>query len=424
MSVILAVMATTDLPTHSPIMENGRTNGRTGRRLLLLAGVLLVAANLRIVVTSLGAVLDEVSRDLAMHAAASSFVTTLPVLCFGVIAFAAPWIVRRLGPRAGIAAAVLVLTVGAVVRVIDGPIALVVGTFLACAGIATANVLLPVVVKIDFGHRVGQVTGLYSAVMATGAAVGAGTTVQVSHAVGGWRGGLLVWAALAALALLVWLPNTRRTKGPRAARASIRPLLSDPVAWAVTVLFATQSLIAYVVMGWLPAIFRDAGLSPSQAGGLLGLSILIGVPLNFAIPVLAGRLRNQSLLAASLTSCSVIGFLGLLVAPLTVPWLWVLLLGVGGAVFPLNLVLFNLRTSTGPDTAALSATAQGIGYLLAAGGPFLIGLLRELTGSWSVSLLAVLAVLAVQLVAGYAAGRNRYVDTAPTTGSGRRLDRS
>lgn len=409
-------MATTEITTRAGTTTR-RTSGRTGRRLLLLVGVLLVAANLRIVVTSLGAVLDQVSRDLAMHPAASSFVTTLPVLCFGLVAFVAPWIVRQLGPRAGVAAAVLVLTIGAVVRVIDGPTTLLLGTFLACAGIATANVLLPVVVKVDFGNRVGQVTGLYSAVMAIGAAVGAATTVQVSNAMGGWRGGLLVWASLAAVALLVWLPNTRRTKGPASARASIRPLLRDPVAWAVTVLFATQSLIAYVVMGWLPAIFRDAGLSPAQSGGLLGLSILIGVPLNFAVPVLAGRLRNQSKLAVSLTLCSVIGFIGLLVAPLSMPWLWVLLLGVGGAVFPLNLVLFNLRTRTSADTAALSAAAQGIGYLLAAGGPFLVGLLRDTTGTWTVSLLAVLAICAIQLVSGWAAGRNRYVNTTGTVGN-------
>jgi MFS transporter, CP family, cyanate transporter len=175
------------------------------------------------------------------------------------------------------------------------------------------------------------------------------------------------------------------------------------------VLFATQSLLAYVIMSWLPAIFRDAGLSAAQAGGLLGLSILIGVPLNFAVPMLAARLGSQSILAVGLTLCTAAGFAGLLAAPGTASWLWVLLLGVGGAVFPVTLVLFSLRTRAGSDTAALSAMAQGIGYLLAAAGPFGVGMLHDRTGSWTVPLILVLAVCAIQLVAARAAGRDRHV---------------
>ena len=396
-------MATTSEITTRP------TTAVIGRRLFLLAAVVLVAANLRTAVTSLGAVLDQVGRDLAMPAAATSLVTALPVLCFGLIALTAPFVVRRLGPRAGIAVAVGVLLAGVLLRVVAGPVALLLGTFLACAGIATANVLLPVVVKTDFGDRVGQVTGLYSAVMASGAAAGAVFTVPLSHATGGWRGGLLAWGALAAVALVFWLPHTRRTAGPASHRASVRPLLSDRVAWSVTVLFGTQSLLAYVIMSWLPAVFRDAGLSAAQAGGLLGLAILIGVPINFAVPMLSARLRSQSALAVGLTLCSAAGFAGLLAAPGTASWLWVLLLGVGGAVFPLNLVLFNLRTRASSDTAALSAMAQGVGYLLAASGPFLVGMLRDSTGSWTIPLILVLAICAIQLVAARAAGRDRWV---------------
>lgn len=379
-----------------------------GRRILLLAAVVLVAANLRTAVTSLGAVLDQVSHDLALPATATALVTALPVLCFGLIALAAPFVVRQLGARAGIAVAVTMLLAGIVLRVVAGPAALLLGTFLACAGIATANVLLPVVVKTDFGDRVGQVTGLYSAVMASGAAAGAMFTVPLSQVTGGWRGGLLAWGVLAGVALIAWLPHGRRTAGPVSHRASVRPLLTDRVAWAVTALFATQSLLAYVIMSWLPAIFRDAGLSAGQAGGLLGLSILIGVPLNFVVPVLATRLRSQSALAVGLTLCTAAGFAGLLAAPGTASWLWVLLLGVGGAVFPVNLVLFSLRTRTSSDTAALSAMAQGVGYLLAAAGPFGVGILHDSTGSWTVPLILVLAICAIQLFAARAAGRTRW----------------
>ncbi len=374
----------------------------------LLAAVLLVAANLRIAVTSLGALLDEVGHSTQMPGFAMAFATTLPVLAFAVVGAAGIMVTRRLGAHRGLALAMLLLVVGLLARVLDGTVVLLVGTLVACAGIALANVLLPAVVKEHFPDRIGQVTGAYSAVLSIGAAFGAASTVPLADATGGWQGGLGIWALLALLALLAWLPHCRARRGlggPRVGTGMWR----SPIAWAVTLVFGTQSILAYVVMSWLPSVYADAGFSHEEAGLLLAGSIMVGVPVFFLAPTLATRLASQGHLIAVMTGLMAIGFAGLWLSPAEGAWLWAVLLGVGGGVFPVTLALFALRTRTSADTASLSAMAQSIGYLIAAAGPLLIGVLRDATGSWSVPLVLLVLLCVVQVLVGYAAGRPRVI---------------
>jgi CP family cyanate transporter-like MFS transporter len=367
----------------------------------LLVAVLLVAANLRGGITSLGALLDGLD---GLSAGTRSFLTSLPVLCFAVVGATGMTLARRLGVHRGLGVALGLLVAGLLVRVIGDPWLLLVGTFVACAGIALANVLLPAVVKEGFPERVGAVTGAYSAVMSLGAAIAAAVTVPIAHAAGSWRVGLGIWAALAALALLAWLPHLRDHGHGRGGGSRVS-LWREPVAWAVTVLFGTQSLFAYVVMSWLPSIYADAGFSHATAGLLLAVSILVGVPVFFLAPSLAIRASSQGHLVAVLTAFLAIGFAGLWLAPVAGAWLWAVLVGIGGAVFPVTLTLFSIRTATTAGTTALSSMAQSIGYLLAAAGPFVVGLLRESTGSWSVPIALLLGLAVVQVSAGYVAGR-------------------
>lgn len=374
---------------------------RTG---LLLAAVLLVAANLRLGVTSLGALLDQVQDSTGLSAATASSLTSLPVLCFAVVGATGMALARRVGVHRGIAVAMVLLAAGLGVRVLDGSPLLVVGTLLACAGIALANVLLPAVVKEHFPHRVGAVTGAYSAVLSGGAALGAAATVPVADAAGSWRAGLGVWTVIAVAALLAWAPYCRdpdHTAGGRRGPS----LWRSPTAWAVTVIFATQGIAAYVVMSWLPSVYLDAGFSHSEAGLLLAVSILVGVPVFFVVPTIATRLRSQGHLLAGLSLLMGAGFLGLWVAPVAGAWLWAVLLGVGGGIFPVVLTLFSLRGADAAATAALSAMGQSVGYLLAAGGPLAIGLLRDATGSWSLPLALLVGLMLAQIPIGYAAGR-------------------
>lgn len=382
-------------------------SGGSAHRLALgvLAAVLLVALNLRMAITSVGALVDLIV-DAGLPTGASAFLTSLPVLCFAVVGAFGATISRRLGNHRALALALALLSLGLLVRVLDGPVVLLGGTFVACAGIALANVLLPALVKEHFPTRLGLVTGAYSAVISVGAALGAGLSVPVAEAAGGWRGGLVWWAAPAILALLAWLPFVRGRDAGRPSPSGAW-LLREPLAWAVAVVFGLQSICAYAVMSWLPSIYADAGFSHDTAGLLLAVSILVGVPVFLVVPSIAARSRSQANLIGVLSLLLGAGFLGLWLVPAEGAWLWAVLLGIGGGVFPVALTLFALRTSTPEDTAALSSMGQCVGYTFAAGGPFLLGILREGTGSWSVPCAILVALCVLQVGVGRVAGRPR-----------------
>lgn len=369
----------------------------------LVVAVLLVALNLRIAVTSLGALLDRLG-EIGVSPTTQGLLTSLPVLCFALVGATAMALTRRIGVDRGLALALVVLATGLVLRVLDGTPALVAGTFVACAGIALANVLIPAIVKEHFPGRVGAMTGAYTAVLSLGSAAGAALAVPLTNATGSWRLGLGLWALVAVAALLAWLPFAR-ARAERRTTVRGASLWRNPTAWAVTVLFGTQSLFAYVMMSWLPSLYADAGFSDETAGLLLAVSIVIGVPFFFLAPSLAGRMDHQGHLVAGLTALTAIGWAGLGLAPEGGAWLWAALLGAGGAVFPVVLLCFALRTTSTADTAALSTMGQSVGYLIAAGGPFLVGVLHHATDSWALPCALLVGLGVVQASVGYLAGR-------------------
>ncbi|OQO89262.1 MFS transporter [Saccharomonospora piscinae] len=393
----------------------GRTPAALGGGLLLAVAVVLTALNLRPAITSAGAVLDEVRDGLGASDTWAGALTTLPGLCFAVAGLAAPRLARRVGLRSAVAGALVVLGAGLVLRVLNGPFVVLGGTLIACTGIALANVLIPVVVKASFATRVGLMTGVYTAALQAGGALGSSVTPPLDSAVGGWRGALASWAALAAVAVVVWLVATRTLSPLRSAAAANpgetprRSLLRVPLAWVVTVFFGCQACLAYIVMGWLPQVLMDAGVSRGDAGLLLGLVSLLGLPVSLTIPALAARRGSQSGWIVGLGAFGIAGILGLMLAPAASPVVWSVLLGIGMSVFSLALTTIALRARDGGDTAALSGMAQGLGYLLAALGPFLFGLLHDLTGGWTVPFAFLLAVVLAQCAFGYVAGRPRYV---------------
>jgi len=383
----------------------GSTTGATAvpARLGLIVAVLLVAFNLRLAITSLGALLDHLG-DLGLSGTTRGVLTSVPVLCFAVVGATAMAVTRRLGVDRGLAAALGLLGAGLVLRVLDGTPALFAGTAVACSGIALGNVLIPAIVKEHFPHRIGVMTGAYSAVLSLGSAVGAAATVPIADAAGSWRVGLGIWAAVALAAAVAWAPYCR-VRDPRRAEIERTPLWRSPTAWAVTILFGTQSLYAYVMMSWLPSVYADAGFTDAEAGVLLATSIAIGVPFFFIAPSLAARLRHQGHLVLALTVLTALGWAGLGLAPADGAWLWAALVGAGGAVFPVTLSFFALRTSSTADTTSLSTMAQSIGYLLAAGGPLAVGVVHDASGSWALPCALLVGLGVVQALAGYVAGR-------------------
>lgn len=273
--------------------------------------------------------------------------------------------------------------------------------------------LIPVVIKDSFPARVGMMTGVYTAALQGGGAFGSAITPPLETVFGGWRQALGSWAVLAVLALVVWILAARGTGRATVDEAnkqgSGRSLMWSPLAWMVTLFFGTQAFLAYVVMGWLPEVMIDAGVSKGDAGLLLGLISLIAVPISLVVAPMAARHRSQGPWIVGLGLFGFAGMTGMMIAPAASPLLWSLLIGLGMSVFSLALTVIALRARSGEDTARLSGMAQGFGYLLAAAGPFLFGLLHDLTDGWTVPWITMLAVLAAQMIFGALAGRRRFV---------------
>ena len=386
-------------------------SGRFAAGAVLVVAVVLTALNLRPAVTSVGPVLGDMQRALGASAVWAGVLTTLPGLCFAGAGLASAALSRRFGLGRSISLALATLIVGLLVRVLDGPYVVIGGTLVATAGIAVINVLIPVVIKQSFPAPLGLMTGIYTAALQGGGALGSAVTPPLENIYGGWRPALGAWAVLAVVALLIWLIAARRVENPVAAADSgeRRSLIRNPLAWTVTLFFGTQSLLAYIMMGWLPAVFIDNGVSKTSAGLLVGLLSVIAVPISLVLAPMAARSEHQSGWIAALGVCGFAGVVGLLVAPGFSPLLWSVLVGIGMSVFSLALTVIALRSRTPEDTVQLSAMAQGFGYLLAGVGPFLFGTLHDVTGGWTVPFIMVLGVYVVQMVLGVLAGRNRYV---------------
>lgn len=381
-------------------------------RLLAAAAILLAAVNLRLAVTSVGPVLTEIRDGLGMSATVAGLLTSVPVVCFASFGLAAPRLARRVGAARVIAAGLVVLAAGLATRPFaPGTAVFLLLSVVALGGIAVVNVLLPVIVKEYFPAQVGAMTGLYSVALNIGATTAAAATVPLTHAFGGdWRLGLACWAVVAVLAAPSWLPllRGRSAAGQEAPAADVR-VSRSPVAWSLAVYFGMQSTSAYVIIGWLPQMYRDAGISAEQAGVLFAVTSFLGVPLSFALSAVAGRLRSQSGIAATLCAFGLAGYGGMWWSPAAAPWLWAVLLGVANTAFPLALTMIALRGRTPATVVRLSAFAQGVGYLLAIPGPILVGFLHDRSGGWRVPLTLTIALLLPQLLAGLAAGRNRQV---------------
>ena len=351
--------------------------------------------------------LDDIQHSLHMSTLSLSLLTSLPVVCFGALAPLGPWLSRRVGLVRAIGCFAALILAGLLVRIGPNAGTLFTGTLVIAGGIAAANVLIPALIKQEFPTRTGQLMGLYTLALTASAALGAGLTVPIAHALGGgWREGLGVWAVLAALAVVVWAPQLGVDPGAKVERVSSRVLLRDKVAWMVTLYFGVQSLSFYAILTWLPSLFEDHGTSAGHAGALLSLSAAVQTPVALAVPALAIRLRSPAPLVVASASLTGLGLLSLLLFPMAAPYVWVILLGIGqGSSFPVGLTLVVLRSRTPAVTQQLSSMSQGIGYLIAALGPLLTGLFHALTGSWTVSFTVLLLFLIPQIVFGVAASR-------------------
>ncbi|MFF7201227.1 CynX/NimT family MFS transporter [Streptomyces sp. NPDC008141] len=416
-------------PLPSRPAATDRTAAAPGTRLgtvwitrLVMAAIVLAALNLRPAITSLGALLEETRDGLQMSGSVAGVLTSVPPLCFAVFGIAAPRLARRFGPGAVVCAGMVAIAAGLLIRPFAGGTpGFLAASALALMGIAVSNVLMPVIVKRYFPDRVGSMTGLYSMALALGTALAAAATVPMTEALGGsWRTGLAVWALVAVLAVLPWValirdrsPAAERERADAAAGSRQAPapkITRSPTAWALACFFGLQATGAYITMGWMPQIFRDAGVSASTAGVLLAVTMVMGVPLAFVIPRLATRMKNQGPIVIVLGLCGLTGYAGLFFAPAAGAWAWALLLGISNCAFPLALTMIGMRSRTGAGVVRLSAFAQSTGYLISIPGPLLVGVLYQHSGGWGLPIALMAGLLVPQIAVGVLAGRDRTIE--------------
>ncbi|TXS93067.1 MFS transporter [Parahaliea maris] len=371
--------------------------------------MVLVALNLRPALSSVSPLLARLQADLALSPAAVGALTTVPVLCLGLFAPLAPRLSHRLGIERALSFALLLLGSALLLRAQHQLFSLFAGTILAGAAIGIGGTLLPVLVKREMPERADLLTGVYTMALCLGGALGAGLSVPLAGLLGGWAPSIAFWALPAAIALIAWrglvahLWPQHTADRPRERHPG---LSRNALAWQVTVLMGTQSSIAYIVFGWLPVLLLQRGIGEATAGLMLGFSVLTQLVSALAAPWLGRLGRDQRPALVGLLSLAAVGFALAMLGPASLVWPAMVLLGLGlGGTFSLALTLLVLRSATPAIAGQLSGMAQGMGYCIAALGPFAVGLLLD----WKVGLagitVLVLAILAVAMASAILAGR-------------------
>ncbi|EHE0980679.1 CynX/NimT family MFS transporter [Salmonella enterica] len=379
---------------------------------LLIAGILMIATTLRVTFTGAAPLLETIRSDYGLSTAQTGLLTTLPLLAFALVSPLAAGIARRFGMERSLFAAMLLICAGIALRSLPSAALLFAGTAIIGCGIALGNVLLPGLIKRDFSQHVARLTGAYSLTMGAAAALGSALVVPLALHGFGWRGALLMLMLFPLLAFLIWLPQWRTTRSANLSSSRAlheRGIWRSPLAWQVTLFLGLNSLIYYVIIGWLPTILLSHGYSEAQAGSLHGLLQLATAAPGLAIPLILHRFNDQRWIAALVSLLCAVGAAGLWFVP-GQAIIWTLLFGFGsGATMILGLTFIGLRASSAHQAAALSGMAQSVGYLLAACGPPVMGKLHDASGSWYLPLSGVTVLAIIMAIFGLYAGRDREI---------------
>jgi CP family cyanate transporter-like MFS transporter len=390
--------------------------GRRTSMIVALAGIVLLALNLRGAVTVVPPLLDSVRAGLDMSTTVVGVLGSLPTLAFALAGWVGARLLRRFAAEQLAVGVLVVAAAGQVLRPWSGSaLGFLAVSALTLLAMGVGNVILPPLVKAWFPHRIGTVTAAYVATIATGTAIPALVAVPLATAAGadGWRVMLATWGAVAVLGLPAWLVIVRHPRAVPQERATtpVRlPLVRSRIARGLALMMAMTGLNTYAILIWLPARLTDAGLSDAVAGAQLALFAGIGVVPSLVVPVLAVRVRRIEWLVAASLACFVVGYTGLLLAPATLTTLWVLVTGLGPLTFPLCLTLVGLRSANPATAGALSGFMQGWGYAAAAVGPLLVGVLHDVTGGWTAPFAFLFGTLALLLLGGIWSAPRRTVD--------------
>ena len=373
----------------------------------------LVGLTLRPLTSAVGPVLPEIRSEFGLSATTASLLSTLPVIAFGLGAFYVPRVLHRITPNHAMGIALLIIFTGAHVRIIPNELALFLGTVVLGLGVAIGNVVPSIIARRDYSKNVGLVMGLVVGGISLAPAIAAQITYPLTQLFSSWRWAMYAWAILP---FFVWLSWRRYVRDHQSnvvldTPHSMKAMLRNPLAWALVIYFGFQSTNFYSLGSWLPSILRESGMNPTVAGYQLAVMLFIGFPAGLLVPPLATKFKSQVWLCVLFVLIFAIGLVGIYVFSTTGwwpagTWLWSTLLGIGlGSSFPLALTLVLLRTDNQETARDLSSFMQGIGYIISALGPLVLGAIRDTTNSWNMAYGALAIALTVQLIAGIIVSR-------------------
>lgn len=425
-----------NIPDINTIESNTRSLIASNRK-LLLAAIIAISFSLRAPITSIGSLAGLIREDLGVSNGFVGFITTLPLIAFAVCSPFVSKVSDRLGIGKTMLAGLIAIVAGGVLRAYTGTAGLLLGTALIGVGISSANVLIPSIVKLKFPERIGIVTSVYITSMAAFASIGAGVSYPLANAGLGWGSASAVWAGTALLAVFAWFPQRKlgahseiiaeQTKpGTSSSDSAAKPqdrgsetrngtvgtnkrnnIWKSSLAWYITLYFGIQSFNFYSLTAWVPSILQGYGMTPDMAGFMALWFQLIGIPSSFITPILAARVKNQKIIVTGACIAYILG-IGMLAVFHSAPVVMIalLLLSNGGAAsFSWAMVMISLKTADAGEAIELSGMSQSVGYLLAAIGPTLCGVIFDVSKTWSPVLALFLGITAGMAVAGILAAK-------------------
>lgn len=384
---------------------------------IIFLGILFVGANLRAPLTSVGSLISFIRDDLGLTNTTAGLITTLPLLAFALVSPFAPKLSEKFGMERTIFISLLILFIGIIIRSIYGTSFLFLGTAAIGIAIAIGNVLIPVIIKVNFPLRVGLVMGFYAVLMNIFGALGSGISVPVSEFRNlGWSGSLGIWAILTLIAIVLWLPQLKTSDRQKVKMADNETkenvtIWKSKLAWYITIFMGLQSLMFYTLVTWLPDILATHGYNPEAAGWMLFLMQAALIPVTFIIPIIAEKMKDQQLLGGLTASFFILGVFGVYLGNKAFIPIAIMMIGMAcGSAFSICMMLFSLRTSTSIEAAKMSGMAQSFGYLLAAFGPTLFGAVHDLTGGWEMPLIILMGVGAIIFIVALLSGKDRVIE--------------
>lgn len=387
----------------------------TKQTFFIILGIIFISFNLRAPITAVGSVVEMIKIEYMLSSGMAGFITTLPLIAFAIFSPFVSTISKKIGYAKTMALGLLLILMGEVIRSYTNVTGLFIGTFLLGIGIAIGNVLIPSLIKLKFPDKIGKITSIYISCMCIFAAVGAGISFPLAEGLNlGWKNSLASWTVLAVITLLIWLPQIKENNNIKVITTDKETTCSQsiwksPIAWWVTLFMGTQSLLFYSMVAWLPSILVSKGVTETLAGTMAFVFQLMAIPATLIIPILCDQFKNQRLLVG--LTC-LIYLSGMTLFLFSTTKIFILLslvlmaLGMGGSI-SVSIAFISLRSPNSTRASELSGMSQSAGYLLAAIGPILMGVIFDKFQNWSLPIIIFCGLIILLAFFGWFAGKDR-----------------